>query len=425
MLFIDWSNFTDTMVVNGVALMRDICSRGYEAYIVGGAVRDLAMGDNSMHDIDIATNMPIDMIKEAYTAIEYGGGERHGTVIVRFNGNNYELTQFRTEGTYSDNRRPDSVEFVQSFEEDTKRRDFTINSMGVSCDGDVIDYHGGLDDITYKELNTVGISIDRFTEDALRIMRAIRFTARFGFTMSNEVYNAICELKDTVLTTSMERIRDELLKIISYGSDAFSTAIKLMYKTGLLGVILPEITYSPRMRYHIEGISDRSKSEIVYLSILAYALDKIDIILLGKRLKLDNYTIDGLVYINSNLHNYGQLHSLDRQKALKLVNSVYFDELRIVYIATRNSYDEVPYDVRGIDYEIANIRNFNEISAFETHMSAELLKYITPGPAFGKYLQEIRDWVFAKFDKDTKLVSIDELHEFVLSKVNSLKDMEC
>ena len=416
MMKINWTDFKDPMVTTGVSLMREIHAKGYDAYIVGGAVRDLAMGDQSMHDIDIATNMPIEEIKSAYHTIEYGGGEAHGTVIVHLNDFDYELTQFRTEGTYSDGRHPDAVQFVSSFEEDTKRRDFTINAMGVGHDGQVIDFHCGLLDIQSKLLNTVGDPIDRFTEDVLRILRAVRFTARFGFDMSQQVNDAIVQLKETVMNTSMERIRDELLKISEYGSDKLLHAIQLMDSTGLLKVVLPEITYSGQMRYHLQGIN--STCEIENLSILFYGMEKDEIVSVGKRLKLDNATIKGIVYVLGNLVNYGNICSVDRQIALKMVNHVNFDELRNVYIASRNSYDNCAHDVYYADTEIAAIREFNQITAFETKMSGVLKKHMTPGKDFGRVLQVIRDWVFTKFNADAKLVAVDELERYVEDNID-------
>ena len=421
MMTINWNEFSDPMVKYGVQLMREINDRGYEAYIVGGAVRDLVMGDKSMNDIDIATNMPIDVIKASYHAINYGGGEKHGTVIVHINGHDYELTQFRTEDTYTDGRRPDSVEFVSSFEEDTKRRDFTINAMGVGWDGQVIDFHCGMVDIDAKVLNTVGEPKDRFTEDALRMLRAIRFSARFGFDMSSQVYYAIKDLRFNIRNVSMERVRDELLKISSYGSTKLEIAISLMDQVGLLDVILPEIIYSSRVRYNLSGAHDIT-CPIVNLSLLFYGLDKETVSSLCKRLKLDNSTLKGILFCIENVSNYGRLYSLDRQVSLKLVNNVYFDELREVYKASRNSHDCIPFDLIGVDYEIATIREFNKITAFEKNMSGVLMAYMNPGKEFGQVLQIIRDWVFAKFESDSKVVSLDELERHVERNIDSWRN---
>ena len=240
---INWNDFKSPMIANGIAILGEINALGYEAYVVGGTVRDIIMGKTEVNDLDISTNMPISEIKEKYRTIEYGGGEKHGTVIVHHGGFDYELTQFRSDGTYSDNRRPDSVTFVSSFEEDTKRRDFTINAMGIDFAGKVIDYHGGIDDIKSGVIRTVGNAEDRFKEDCLRILRAIRFAARFDFTLTKDTIAAIRSCGSTVTNTSPERIGDEFCKMIKDGANSFSGALYLINKHGLSWVV-PEIDYS-------------------------------------------------------------------------------------------------------------------------------------------------------------------------------------
>ena len=202
---IDWKIFKSPMIKFGISLMKDINNYGYQSYIVGGAVRDIVMGDLDIHDIDIATNMPIDQIKKHFKTYDMGG-EKHGTCIVHYNNFDYELTQFRTESTYSDNRHPDEVKYVNSFEEDTKRRDFTINSMGIDAEGNVIDYHKGIDDIKNKKLKAVGDPYERFGEDSLRIIRALRFASRFGLDIDENTFNAIVKMKKSLSNLAIERI---------------------------------------------------------------------------------------------------------------------------------------------------------------------------------------------------------------------------
>lgn len=172
-LRVDWSKFDDG-VRSGVALCKDIEKFGHEAYIVGGC-----RGEPGVHDVDIATNMPIDELYSKFKCTS-NNGEAHGTILVIYDGIAFEVTQFRTDGEYSDGRHPDSVAFTKSFEEDTARRDFTINAMGIDADGNLIDCHGGEQDLENGILRTVGDAKQRFGEDALRIIRASRFAARFG-----------------------------------------------------------------------------------------------------------------------------------------------------------------------------------------------------------------------------------------------------
>ena len=148
---IDLSLYGST-VQAGMQLCESIHRHGYEAYLVGGCVRDIVMENigviakANIHDVDIATNMPIEQLRKFYTTAD-NNGEAHGTILVKSGDTYFEVTQFRTDGVYSDGRHPDSVNFTKSFKEDTARRDFTINAMGIDYDGNVIDYNGGIEDI--------------------------------------------------------------------------------------------------------------------------------------------------------------------------------------------------------------------------------------------------------------------------------------
>ena len=231
---LDKTQLPDTPEFNlGIQLMHEITKLGHEAYLVGGCVRDLLLGKPSS-DVDIATNMPMDAIKEHFQAYSYGGGEKHGTLIVHYNGIDFELTQFRTEGTYSDSRRPDNVEFTKSFKEDTKRRDFTINAMGLDPWFNIIDYHDGYRDLKDGIIRCVGNAKDRFEEDALRTLRALRFSVRFDFSITNETSRALYEVIPNLNNISTERIFDELRKIHSYGK---------LYKLFMLLVMNNSVEY--------------------------------------------------------------------------------------------------------------------------------------------------------------------------------------
>jgi tRNA nucleotidyltransferase (CCA-adding enzyme) len=277
-----------------------IQSLGYEAYIVGGAARDLMMGIENIHDIDISTNMPISVIKQNWKTVEYGGGEKHGTVIIVEGDDTFELTQFRSDGDYSDGRHPDSVIFVDSFYKDTCRRDFTINAMGINSDGEVIDYHNGIDDLNKKWIRCVGCADDRFTEDALRMIRAIRFAAKFGFTRSDDVYASICKNKKLISLVSKERILDEIKKTISCGKNVFCIFLQHLYETGLWDVICPGIKLNANVFDTL--IQVNSPNLVVSLSIIMHMNGNDDkLITLRDLLMLDNDTMAGVKYVVLNL----------------------------------------------------------------------------------------------------------------------------
>ncbi|MGM0212594.1 CCA tRNA nucleotidyltransferase [Enterococcus sp. AZ109] len=193
-------------------VLRDLQAAGYEAYYVGGSVRDILL-NKPIHDVDIATSAFPAEIKQLFRrTIDIG--IQHGTVMVITDDATYEVTTFRTESTYQDFRRPDHVEFVRSLKEDLKRRDFTINALAVGIDGEVIDLFDGLSDLRARKLRAVGNPYERFHEDALRMMRGLRFISQLGFTLDPETFEAIREYHSLLAKISVERVNVEFVKLL-------------------------------------------------------------------------------------------------------------------------------------------------------------------------------------------------------------------
>lgn len=168
-----------------IPVIRKIEAAGFEAYFVGGSVRDTLLGQK-IHDVDIATSAFPEEIKQLFPKTIDIGIE-HGTVLVFHEEEQYEITTFRTESTYQDYRRPDSVSFVRTLEEDLKRRDFTINAFALKEDGEIIDLFDGLTDLENHVLRAVGRPFERFHEDALRMMRGLRFVSQLGFKLKKKL----------------------------------------------------------------------------------------------------------------------------------------------------------------------------------------------------------------------------------------------
>lgn len=185
---------------------------GFEAYMVGGAVRDYLRGAVP-HDIDVATSASPEQVKALFERTIDTGIE-HGTVMILLDGEGTEVTTFRTESGYSDNRRPDKVEFVNSLHEDLKRRDFTINAMAMTEEMDIIDPFGGRDDLRANIIRAVGAPKERFSEDALRMLRAIRFSGQLNFHIDPATKQAIIEHAERIQSVAMERIKAELDKVM-------------------------------------------------------------------------------------------------------------------------------------------------------------------------------------------------------------------
>ncbi|MBQ5886697.1 MAG: HD domain-containing protein [Clostridia bacterium] len=227
---------------------------GYEAFIVGGCVRDALRGITPK-DYDITTSALPEETKSVfrdYRVIETG--IQHGTVTVMMDGMPLEITTYRTEGTYSDNRHPDSVSFTTSLREDVARRDFTMNAIAYSPVRGLIDYFGGAEDIRGGTIRCVGDPDTRFREDALRMMRGIRFASALGFAIEEKTAAAIRENKERISAVSAERIRVELTKLLC-GANVKNV---LMNWWDVLGVVIPEILpmhgFDQRTPYHIYDV---------------------------------------------------------------------------------------------------------------------------------------------------------------------------
>ena len=216
-------------------IIETLNSHGYEAYIVGGCVRDSILKREPM-DWDITTSARPDEVKKLFRRTVDTGIE-HGTVTVLSKGDGYEVTTYRTDGKYDDHRHPKEVEFAPTLDEDLKRRDFTINAMAYNPAEGLIDLYDGQKDLKSRIVRCVGNPYERFEEDALRMLRGVRFAGQLEFDIESETKNAIADKADTLKFVSAERIRVELVKLlISNGADR----LRLAYTTGLTKVFLPE-----------------------------------------------------------------------------------------------------------------------------------------------------------------------------------------
>lgn len=211
--------------------------KGYLAYVVGGSVRDIVMG-GIPNDWDITTNAKPEQIKAIFDKT-VDTGLKHGTVSVFIDNNELEITTFRKEGKYSDKRHPDIVEFVDNVEEDLKRRDFTINALCYNHKEGVVDIFNGLEDIKNKTVRCIGNPDDRFNEDALRMIRAIRFSTKLDFQIEKNTFDSIIRNCSLINYIANERVNDEFSKILI--SNSPSKGVELLRQCGLLNILLPEL----------------------------------------------------------------------------------------------------------------------------------------------------------------------------------------
>ena len=214
-------------------VLRNLQARGYEAYLVGGCVRDMVLGVRP-HDWDICTSALPEQVMEVFP-LARPTGLKHGTVTVQINSRSVEVTTFRSEENYSDHRHPETVRFVGELTTDLSRRDFTVNAMALSLDGLVMDPFGGLKDLEHRCLRCVGSPELRFEEDALRMFRALRFSARLDFTIEEATLAAIEKKAPLASALAAERIRDEVEKtLLTLRPDT----VGLMQRLGLLDAFL-------------------------------------------------------------------------------------------------------------------------------------------------------------------------------------------
>ena len=212
----------------------------YSAYVVGGAIRNALLG-LPIHDYDLTTDAtPDEMLQVFSTHRVFKTGIQHGTITVLSNGHPVEITTFRSENVYEDHRHPSGVSFSKCIEEDCKRRDFTINALCYNKHEGLIDFFGGIDDLQHKIIRCIGNASERIDEDALRILRALRFAGRLSFTIEEKTATAIHKQKDLLHYISEERIHTEWIGILETNS---LTSILVEY-SDVIQVFIPELTNS-------------------------------------------------------------------------------------------------------------------------------------------------------------------------------------
>ena len=293
---------------------------GYEAYAVGGCVRDSIL-DRVPEDWDITTSAKPEEVKKLFPAT-IDTGLQHGTVTVVIEKEGYEVTTFRLDGDYSDGRHPDRVAFTSSLTEDLKRRDFTINAMAYSENTGLIDRFDGEKDLEYGVIRAVGDAEERFSEDALRMLRAIRFAGQLNFDIAEKTFDAIKKLSPDISKVSVERIAKELEKLLLSGNPEY---IILVYEAGIFEVIAPEIAAlfkTGEIYNSIEAVRRASYPEKkgLYQIRTALFLERLgadSAAKLLKRFKLDNDTINTVKKLIGLLQREVEASALEMRRTVK------------------------------------------------------------------------------------------------------------
>ena len=366
-------------MVNKIKIPRDVAfiinkleENGFEAYVVGGCARDSLLGIEP-HDWDICTSaLPEQVIKifNEYKALLTG--LQHGTVTIIIDTEPYEITTYRIDGEYKDNRHPTKVEFVSNLELDLTRRDFTINAMAYNDKNGLIDLFGGIEDIKNKVIRCVGNPDERFTEDALRMLRAVRFAVRFDCAIEKETMFSLLSHKSLLKNISVERISSELTKTLSYPND-IKSAVLMMTLIELLKIVVPDMYL-----VDTEDVCQRLiRSNPVFEIRLATLFDFKDIETVLKQLRFSNDIVSDAVSIKfyghkvfderliwkDNKHKYYSrklLHDLGYKNALRAVeyatllthkqdsNTMFLLKLLSHYIGESNRDGSI-YTLSGLD----------------------------------------------------------------------------
>lgn len=301
----DWQSYIrrNKELKAAIDILNKINRAKYKAYIVGGSVRDIILGNLKPHDVDIATNMPMEELSKMFKTYNMGKSKDFGIVVAKHGGYDFEIAQFRADGTYLDGRRPESVTITGRFKDDVERRDFTINAMGINAKGEIVDYFDGKRDIKNKVLRTVGDPYKRFGEDYLRMMRLARFAAKLDFEVDKDTAKAAQKLSHNITGLPPERIKDELMKSAGQSGNTFAKYIEMLDKLKLLKHILPEIVnlkwYRENLQHHPET---RGQGGTVFSHVMA-ALKASD-------------TADPIKNLAILLHDVGKGVTLSHEKGL-------------------------------------------------------------------------------------------------------------
>ena len=364
-----------------VPVLERINQAGFEVYFVGGCVRDTLL-QRPLHDVDLATSAYPQEIKQIFPQTIDTGIE-HGTVTVIYQKKAYEITTFRTESGYQDYRRPDKVEFVRSLKEDLKRRDFTINALAMNSQGEIIDLFAGIADLQQRQIRAVGVAADRFHEDALRMLRAVRFQAQLNFTIEKQTLAGIQTNAALLSHIATERIREEFIKLME-GCNRQAGLISL-YQTQLYRFCPGLATYDfPKILQFAAGqITD----EATVWSFLAY---------LGqlKRAQVRPFLRQWKV-ANNNIKL--------AQAAIELLNN-YQESNWQLYIAGQAATAIAAQVLRlTCQQELAEqlIEQYQDLPLKSPHQLAingqQIMQVLnlSPGPQIGQYLKQIQQAIVA------------------------------
>jgi len=442
----------------GLEIMKIINDLGYESLIVGGYVRNILLNKNP-NDVDISTNCPQEKIEKLFNTLEVG--KSFGVTIVKYKGFIFEVSQYRSDiyNNFDKGKGANTVKFVSTFKEDSKRRDFTINSLGVDYNGNIYDYHNGREDIKNKIIRTVGNPYIRFKEDYLRLIRAIRFSSILEMTIHSDTYIAIENNASNILNVSNERITAEIFKMANQSGKRFALSINLLKEIGLLDYIMPEISvmdsFEHSKEHHPEGnvlvhtlraleenynggvlqnlcilyhdIGKTVTYNYVDEKITYHQHDRKGIKLIegiAKRDKWDNTTKDAVQFCALNHMKVHYILNMKKNKIIKLMNSPYWklllctsytDEKCRMYLFDEKLWNKKMEKINSINKKYSNQEN-DALTSIKNIVNGKLVmkikEFTEPSKRIGDIIQQTITWIT---DNDINLEDTKKIEQYIKS----------
>ena len=413
----------------------------YEAFMVGGCIRDFLLSKEPK-DYDIATSA-LPNITESLFEKTIPTGIKHGTITVLLDKEPFEVTTYRVEGEYKDNRRPDEISFVTNIKDDLSRRDFTINAFAYNSKEGLKDYFNGLEDLQNKIIRTVGDSNKRFNEDALRMMRAIRFASQLDFNIEKSTLDGIKKNKNLLKNISSERIRDELCKLLL--SDNPRKGLNLLKDCGVLDVIIPELTsligfnhktkdYNEDLFDHTLSVVENTPNDLILrLSALFHDIgkpkvnDNISEDITRKiltRLHFDNKTIKSVcILIKEYMNVLGNSTDIDIKRFINRTSkeNIYsLLEFQKAHILSLKNSDLDLYELNNMKNKIDNIINSNiPLSIKDLNIDGSILTKelnLKPGKVIGETLNYLLEVVLNNPNLNNETILLEKAKTFIQNK---------
>ena len=401
------------MPVQVEEILGKLREHGYEAFAVGGCVRDAILG-RIPGDWDITTSAHPEEVKQVF-GHTIDTGLQHGTVTVMRDHIGYEITTYRIDGEYEDGRHPKEVVFTGELREDLRRRDFTINAMAYSHETGIVDIFGGTEDLAARRIRCVGDAGERFTEDALRILRAVRFSAQLGFSIEDMTWQALCELAPSLVHVSKERVQVELTKTL------LSDRPEYIWKTEAAGLApyisktFPEVFAAWKDRKRISGATAHLPAEkaLRWAYFLAPAGEESCVRVL-RELKMDNDTIDKAKILSRFAFTQIEPEEVSVRRAMSAMEDMVFDWLLLLQEVLMPERMDAVEMVRSLAKQIRERGDCIRLKTLAVTGKDLIQAGIQPGPALGKTLHLLFEKVLenpAWNEKDRLLTEVEVLKQ--------------